>query len=115
MALYGLYRIHARVVSWYLQFPLVIVYLAAIILTAVRRYNKMGSLAAMSLAHVFPEGIVASKRTYADDGERISSLFAQMCILCILQVSLVFLFSIPPKKKEIIPEAKQAINDDDDF
>ena len=59
----------------------------------------MGSLAAMSLARVFPQGTVASKRTYADDGQRISSLFKQMIILCILQVTLVFLLSILPKKK----------------
>ena len=39
VTLFGLYYVHMKVLSWYLQLPLVIIYIAAIILIAVRRFN----------------------------------------------------------------------------
>ena len=73
--------------------------LAVMIVSAVFRFNTKGSLAAISLTPIYPEGSVESDRTYVDDGQLILGIWIFSIFFVFIHCCGVCYVSAPPTKE----------------
>mmetsp|Transcript_21516 Transcript_21516/g.25225 ORF Transcript_21516/g.25225 Transcript_21516/m.25225 type:complete len:125 (+) Transcript_21516:398-772(+) len=104
----GAYNLHARMTGLCCACCLGCINFAALITTAVFRFNSMGKLAALSTTETTYEGTIdngepvfSDKTIYSDDASIILALWIVQLAACICSCCIGIVLNKPPSQEEL--------------
>mmetsp|Transcript_8074 Transcript_8074/g.9289 ORF Transcript_8074/g.9289 Transcript_8074/m.9289 type:complete len:131 (-) Transcript_8074:71-463(-) len=105
---FGAWNLHARMIGLCCACLLGCVNFAALITTAVFRFNSMGQLASLSLAPTYYTGdsstdppYLSDKRSYSGDARMILAVWIMQLFACLCSCCFSIFINKPPSKEEI--------------